>query len=379
MPLVFVSYARKDAALAGPVVRVLQEKFGQTEVYSDTLLPNSAQFIQELNNHLRASKCILVLWSRHAVDSQWVNSEAYMGFEENKLVMAKIVKCKLLVPFNTLQCADLTKDTYNSETKAWRELFARIESLSSRETGEISQTAPLPGIVEDLDVSRADQHDAELATSQIRSANLFLRRTLKEAGNQCAYMELSKGFADAFGRQGSPRQWMGYPSFLSLCQRGLRISDLLFDPTQFTFSLGDSANSVASPDEIRGFRSFHDRVLQEDFIQPFSIREFRSIFSFLAQGLVEGLSSIVRLTEYVKVELAEHGLSIPGVRISYILKDSFFGGLKTGADVHFYNVGWNYAESVFLKFAGSGWKFNDEEMELFLMMLGCTDVSIASD
>lgn len=100
---VFLSYARPNAAVAGRVVQEL-EKAGRT-VWYDPDLPAHRAYSDVIASELEAASSVLVLWSTSAVKSQWVRSEGELG----KLVQARLDDARLSMPFDQIQCADLTR------------------------------------------------------------------------------------------------------------------------------------------------------------------------------------------------------------------------------------------------------------------------------
>lgn len=85
---VFLSYARPDAAAAARMARELG-KSGRT-VWYDSELPAHRAYADVIERELEAAAAVVVLWSRAAVDSQWVRSEANRARELGKLVQARL-------------------------------------------------------------------------------------------------------------------------------------------------------------------------------------------------------------------------------------------------------------------------------------------------
>ena len=103
---VFLSYARPDAAAAARMARELG-KSGRT-VWYDSELPAHRAYADVIERELEAAAAVVVLWSRAAVDSQWVRSEANRARELGKLVQARLDGTRLPMPFDQIQCADLS-------------------------------------------------------------------------------------------------------------------------------------------------------------------------------------------------------------------------------------------------------------------------------
>ena len=103
---VFLSYARPDAAAAARVARELG-KAGRS-VWYDSELPAHRAYSDVIENELESAGAVLVLWSKSAVESQWVRSEVNRARELGKLVQARLDDTRLPMPFDQIQCADLS-------------------------------------------------------------------------------------------------------------------------------------------------------------------------------------------------------------------------------------------------------------------------------
>jgi len=103
---IFLSYARPDAATAARVARELG-KAGRS-VWYDSELPAHRAYADVIEQELESAKAVLVLWSKAAVDSQWVRSEANRARELGKLVQGRIEEVRLPMPFDQIQCADVS-------------------------------------------------------------------------------------------------------------------------------------------------------------------------------------------------------------------------------------------------------------------------------
>ena len=85
---VFVSYAREDRDRVEPLVRLL-ESFGLT-VWWDRELNAGDSFETAIDKAILASRCVVVVWSEHSIDSQWVRNGALEGMERHILVPVRV-------------------------------------------------------------------------------------------------------------------------------------------------------------------------------------------------------------------------------------------------------------------------------------------------
>lgn len=127
---VFLSYARSDAAAAARVARELA-RTGRSVWYDRELPPHQA-YSDVIERELENANAVLVLWSEAAIESQWVRSEANRARELGKLVQGRLSNTRLPMPFDQIQCADLSN---------WRrggsQVQRSIDALVGRDPAEL--------------------------------------------------------------------------------------------------------------------------------------------------------------------------------------------------------------------------------------------------
>lgn len=105
MASVFLSYSRDDAAKAQAVAAAL-ERNGHS-VWWDRQLHGGSRFSQEIEQALKRSDAVVVLWSQASVQSAWVQDEAAEGRDTNRLVPVIIDDSKPPLGFRQYQGVDL--------------------------------------------------------------------------------------------------------------------------------------------------------------------------------------------------------------------------------------------------------------------------------
>ena len=85
---VFVSYASEDRERVKPFVAALQSH-GRS-VWWDRQIDAGTAFDREIEKAIDEAACIVVVWSRQSVESEWVRTEANEGLERNCLVPISI-------------------------------------------------------------------------------------------------------------------------------------------------------------------------------------------------------------------------------------------------------------------------------------------------
>ncbi|MGH7017692.1 MAG: TIR domain-containing protein [Caulobacteraceae bacterium] len=128
---IFISYARSSEEQAQRVGETL-EALGY-EVWRDEKLAAHETYAEMIERRLAESRAVLVLWSRDAVKSQWVRSEADRARAQGKLVQLNIDGSSLPMPFDQIQCADLVHWRGDPEAPGWRRALSSLSQLLGRE------------------------------------------------------------------------------------------------------------------------------------------------------------------------------------------------------------------------------------------------------
>jgi adenylate cyclase len=128
MSEIFVSYARSTATQAQQVAQALRDLgYG---VWRDDELPAHRAYGDVIEERLKSAKAVVVVWSAEAVKSQWVRSEADRARADGKLVQLTIDGASLPMPFDQIQCADLSGWNGRVETPGWRKIAASVADLA---------------------------------------------------------------------------------------------------------------------------------------------------------------------------------------------------------------------------------------------------------
>ena len=126
---VFLSYARPNAEGAARIAEALSDR--GYSVWFDADLPAHRAYADVIEEQLEAASAVVVLWSGDSVGSQWVRSEANRARETGRLVQARLDDARLPMPFDQIQCADLSDAVPNvAEQPGWRTVVKSIAALA---------------------------------------------------------------------------------------------------------------------------------------------------------------------------------------------------------------------------------------------------------
>ena len=127
---VFISYARSTARQAQGMADTLRAM--GFSVWRDDELPPHRDYADVIEERLRAAKAVLVVWSAEAVKSQWVRAEANVAREQGNLVQLRVDGSGLPLPFDQVQCADLTSWSGQRDHAEWRRITESLAALVGR-------------------------------------------------------------------------------------------------------------------------------------------------------------------------------------------------------------------------------------------------------
>jgi len=102
---IFISYASQDRARAQVLAGELERQ--KWSVWWDRKTPPGRPFAEWIEEALNEAKCVIVLWSKASVKSQWVQNEADTGARQNILVPALIDDVGIPFEFRRIQAANL--------------------------------------------------------------------------------------------------------------------------------------------------------------------------------------------------------------------------------------------------------------------------------
>ena len=130
---VFISYARSTAGPAQAVAEALRGL--GFSVWRDDELPAHRAYSEVIEERLRAAKAVVVIWSADAGKSQWVRAEADLAREAGSLVQVRVDDAVLPLPFNQIQCADLSGWSGDLDAPGWSKVVSSVSALVGAPAG----------------------------------------------------------------------------------------------------------------------------------------------------------------------------------------------------------------------------------------------------
>ena len=151
---IFLSYAREDEPRVKAIAGALEAS--GWSVWWDRRIPHGKQFSDYIQEQLDASRCILVLWSRASVASQFVRDEATEGLN-GRLVPALLEPVRQPLGFRQLQAADLSDWDGQPSHAEFEHLVHSIGALVPRPAAVVASAVDGASIA----VPATDQHSSD--------------------------------------------------------------------------------------------------------------------------------------------------------------------------------------------------------------------------
>ena len=124
---IFLSYAKEDRDVARRVATLLGN--AGWVVWWDRRIPAGRTWRSVLEEALQNMHCMVVLWSAHSIESDWVRDEADEARVRKKLVPVLIEAVNPPVGFRNIQAADLSEWDGSSNAPGVQQLLGDLESL----------------------------------------------------------------------------------------------------------------------------------------------------------------------------------------------------------------------------------------------------------
>ena len=137
---IFISYARSTADQARAVAAALRA--AGYNVWRDDEIPAHRAYADVIAERLHAARAVVVLWSKDAIKSEWVRSEAERARESRKLIQLNLDGARLPMPFDQIQCADLKGWSGDVESAGWQTILASVSAFADGTAPNAPATRP---------------------------------------------------------------------------------------------------------------------------------------------------------------------------------------------------------------------------------------------
>lgn len=167
---VFISYARENRDKAELLANSLVSR--GLSVWWDRQISPGKAYDRVIEEQLATAKCVIVLWSKYSVASDWVRAEAEEGRNQGILIPAMLDESRMPLAFRSIQAADLTNWDGTSRDENYQDVLRAISSFVPHvnpPTTDVRESAPPHPVVADtqsgspVEVEPAQQRVSEPA------------------------------------------------------------------------------------------------------------------------------------------------------------------------------------------------------------------------
>lgn len=131
-PKLFISYSHEDKPVARQVAEVLSQR--GYEVFWDAKIPPGMTFDTYIFQNLQGSNAVIVLWSKHSINSDYVKEEAEYAKNHRMLVPLNIDGTDLPFGFTRIQATDISGWHGAMQDGQWQTVVDSIEDILDRES-----------------------------------------------------------------------------------------------------------------------------------------------------------------------------------------------------------------------------------------------------
>ena len=134
---IFISYASQDKMRVQVIAQMLQ---GQGwSVFWDRTIPIGRTWRDTIGKELDEARCVLVLWSKFSIESNWVHEEAEDAKKRGILVPVLIEGVQPPIGFRSIQAADLTNWDPTDSTEPFHWLVQGIAAIIGQPAKEAEE------------------------------------------------------------------------------------------------------------------------------------------------------------------------------------------------------------------------------------------------
>src|ERR1700716_1692624 len=175
MAQVFVSYAQKDMVEARRILEALD--LAGLSVFRETSLAAGVAWADDVRHQIDIAKCVVVLWSQAAAESQFVRQEGAQAIPagaDGRLVLAVLDETELPRGLGDLPATRLGRDAHERDVA---NLVEQVKSVAGADLGFADATPPWMASVKKLappEEVLAARHDMPPPMAASRGAGRFV-------------------------------------------------------------------------------------------------------------------------------------------------------------------------------------------------------------
>ena len=141
---IFISYAHEDRRRVQALAEALSAH--GLSVRRDRQIQAGETFDEVITEALGAARCVVVVWSRESITSNWVREEAEEGRRRGILIPVLIDAVRPPLGFSRIQTVELWDWTGEVTSDAFQQLLRDTTAILGPPRAEVSETGPRPSL-----------------------------------------------------------------------------------------------------------------------------------------------------------------------------------------------------------------------------------------
>ncbi|UCV21453.1 TIR domain-containing protein [Ferribacterium limneticum] len=137
---IFISYSREDEARIMPLVSAFEAQ--GWSVFWDRRIPTGETWRTYIGSALRDARCIVVVWSKDSVESQWVAEEADDGRVRKILLPVMLDPVQPPRGFREIQAADISDWPGDAHSRSFAALLADLHRMLGTKPAAVPEAPP---------------------------------------------------------------------------------------------------------------------------------------------------------------------------------------------------------------------------------------------
>lgn len=165
---IFISYARKDTEWVRILAKLL-DRTGYDVWWDRDSIPPGSAFEDEIRRGIDRSDIVIVIWSKEAAVSSWVQLEADLAFQQNKIVLVCIDDTPVPEQYSHLHYIEMAGWAGDANAQSFLDLLAGIRRAQHQGARRSLAEMPIAGDI----LKRVDSEDGPGLFELFRSTRVL--------------------------------------------------------------------------------------------------------------------------------------------------------------------------------------------------------------
>jgi hypothetical protein len=137
MANIFISYSSTDKTLVKILAHILEQK--SWSVWWDRDIPIGENYDNVIERELNQADCVLVIWTKRSIQSEWVKNEASEALNQKKLVPILLEQVQIPLAFKRVESALLIDWNGEGNHPELELLFQAVSRILNGETTKLEE------------------------------------------------------------------------------------------------------------------------------------------------------------------------------------------------------------------------------------------------